>query len=66
MEPTYVISNPGEYRFNAPTTVMLAENFPEDDLSSVYIQIDSQGVCLQMSQAQRMAVNVKYGPYACW
>ena len=66
MEPTYVISNPGEYQFNTPTTVMLAENFPEDDLSSVYIQIDSQGVCLQMSQAQRMAVNVKYGPYACW
>ena len=43
---------------------MLAENFPEDDLSSVYIQIDSQGVCLQMSQVQRMAVNVTYGPYA--
>jgi len=64
MEPTYVISNPGEYRFNAPTTVMLAENFPEDDLSSVYIQIDSQGVYLQMSQEQRMAVNVKYGRYA--
>lgn len=66
MEPTYVISNPGEYRFNVPTTVMLAENFPEDDLSSVYIQIDSQSVYLQMSQEQRMAVNVKYGPYACW
>ena len=64
MEPTYVISNPGEYRFNAPTTVMLAEGFPESDLSSVCIQIDSQGMCLQMSQVQRMAVNVTYGPYA--
>ena len=66
MEPTYVISDPGQYRFNAPTTVMLADGFPESDLSSVYIQIDSQSVYLQMSQEQRMAVNVKYGPYACW
>lgn len=64
MEPTYGISNPGEYQFNAPTTVMLADGFPESDLSSVYIQIDSQGVYLQMSQVQRMTVNVTYGPYA--
>ena len=43
---------------------MLADGFPESDLSSVYIQIDSQGVYLQMSQVQRMTVNVTYGPYA--
>ena len=64
MEPTYIITDPGQYRFNAPTTVMLAEGFPESDLSSVYITIDSQYVYLQMSQEQRMAVNVTYGPYA--
>ena len=49
MEPTYIISDPGQYQFNAPTTVMLAEGFPESDLSSVYITIDSQYVYLQMS-----------------